>query len=558
MPAITYKDLANDIIKDFIKAVVLIDDHWSTQNNNIDETQQLDPSSTKLNTEDQSIPPGNDDKIVNAESENKTPTTPQKTTDSAYLKEIENSITNQGFLFTGYAYTDASSNTAFKLAAKADILILDWFLGTESSAQALDLLKSIGKMGAPRFVFILTDQTDFDVIKNQIAKHLDDEIGNVKESTFECGVFSFSIKNKPQAGGDNTVEADKILVEAVDGIREQFGGLLQIAALQLLSNFREVQHKALSHFQSKLDIPFVAEWMEADSPIGPNFLFSSLMLDEWKSFVEESTSNSILSNQGISAFIKSKATSFVRGKESAQTVKVLLPSKKQNNFPSADDKIKAIENEIINWMISNDGTKWPTLTEPKGITWDPKSIRTITWAYLSIASENQLTHHKQLLSLDSFFHSQSLLPEKLSQGTILQRVSDNKYLICITPSCDCANPEKRINFQYSFLLAKEINFSKGIPVKEEALLSFRNKNGTSILLEVITKPIVSFLVKHQNYNSNNCLNLMHIFGDKKYFRVKPVAQLRPTRIQALVSLAAGNAIIVGLNRSEILRQACKK
>ena len=167
MTQISYEKIADQTIRSFLKAVVLIDDHWS-EAQSAPIIESLD--STQLDLEPQPIPPqARIDSTITARDE-EIPTASISITDPAYLREIGNEITKQGLLFTGFHYTDALSNTAFHLASKADILILDWNLGNMDSRPALALLEELKTTGSPRFIFILTDQGLDEVRKRIVAQ----------------------------------------------------------------------------------------------------------------------------------------------------------------------------------------------------------------------------------------------------------------------------------------------------------------------------------------------------------------------------------------------------
>lgn len=546
----SFSTIVDKTIRNFIKAVVLIDDHWS-EAQNAPNFENIDP--TQLNLDPLTIPlQENGDLVVTpVDEENPAPTT--SSDDPTYLREIGNEITKQGFLFTGFAYTDARKDIAIQLASKSDILILDWHLGSVDSRPAIALLEELKNSGSPRFVFILTDQ-DVVEVRKKIIEKLGAPTGGT-DLVFSCGPFSFALKNKPQAGGQNTVNPVNVLIEAITGIREQYGGLLQLASLELLSHYKGKLHEVLAHFNNELDVPFIAEWLEDGGPIGPNSCFGSLMIDEWRSLVErDQTSNmSVLSEEGISAYVASKKDNPQWGGESAAIVHGRIEGNQKKFFPTSGANLNEIEQEIQAWM-ENGESKWPTLTKPKGHTWKSEAIRSIAWSYLSIACGNEQEYREQLVSLDAFFHTQSILPSRLGQGTILQRVAGSEYLVCITPSCDCERP-KRIDYRYSFLLADRIPTNSPINAEEGSVIAVRTADNSSFLLRVILKPSLSFQIREVALNVD--LNLINPFDLKKNFRAKPIAQLRPARVQSLVSLTAGRAIEVGLDRSELLRQLCK-
>ena len=117
MPQNSYQEIADQTIKSFINAVVLIDDHWAEAQN---APILPDVDSSQLNFGPTAIPPeGIKDETITTDSSEDTSNS-MSVTDPSYLREIGEEIIKQGFLFTGFSYTDACKETAFKLASKSD------------------------------------------------------------------------------------------------------------------------------------------------------------------------------------------------------------------------------------------------------------------------------------------------------------------------------------------------------------------------------------------------------------------------------------------------------
>jgi hypothetical protein len=301
MTQISYGEIADQTIRSFLKAVVLIDDHW-LEAQNVPVLESIDDS--QLNLEPQTIPLQEGVDSTNTAQDKEISTVTTSITDPAYLREIGSEIVKQGYLFTGFAYTDTLSKTALNLASKADILILDWHLGNVDSRPALALLEELKTTSSPRFIFILTDQ-DLDEVRKKIIERLGEPTGGTA-LVFSSGPFSFSLKNKPQTGGSNCVLATQVLEEAILGIRERFGGLLQLAALELLGQYRQCLHEVLDHFHADTDLPFILEWLEKESPIRDNHSFNALAIDEWKASVTRRyppSTAQIINNDTVSALL---------------------------------------------------------------------------------------------------------------------------------------------------------------------------------------------------------------------------------------------------------------
>jgi len=550
MTQTSYSEVADQTIRNFLRAVVLIDDHWC---------EALSAPVAEIITEDQinldpqSIPLQSDvDPITPTPSET-TPAALTSTTDPAYLREIGAEITNQGLLFTGFAYKDSLSATACKLASKADILILDWYLGTQDSRPALDLLEGLKDSGSPRFIFILTDKELSDVRKQIIER-----IGEKPEGddlVFSCGQFSFSLKNKHQVGGPNSIVANQVLNEAIVGIRTRFGGLLQLAALELLGQYRDCLHEVLDYFHSDTDFPFVLEWLEQESPIRDSHSFNALAIDEWTARVTQrfpSDSAQTITDLTVSALLANwKETTRLPDDHMDKFLE--LGKMADPSFPSDANKGNELLDSLDKWITSKESCKWPGTLKGRDSRkeWPKNTKRDLAMQYLGLR-KGVSSPIETLTNLDALFQCQANLPLKLNQGSVLVD-EEGTYFICITPTCDCCRPS-RINKCYVFLEAKLVDIPKLKDHLEGSVVAVRTKDKGNLLLAVALKPTYTFKIDNPSLENDLHVSVTH---GAHTFVLKPVAQLRPSRVQSLISLAAGKAIEVGLDRSELLRILCK-
>jgi hypothetical protein len=549
MAQISYAEVADQAIRNFLKAVVLIDDHWS-EAQSAPVAEEIDPD--QVNLDPQSIPPQDGVDSTGPAPSEAAPAALTSITDPAYLRKIGDEVISQGLLFTGFAYRDALSATALKLASKADILILDWYLGTEDSRPALDLLESLKDTGSPRFIFILTDK-DLAEVRKQIGERL----GVPPEGTslvFSCGPFSFSLKNKHQVGGPNSVLANQVLDEAIAGIRERFGGLLQLAALELFGQYRDCLHEVLDQFNADTDLPFILEWLEKDSPIRDSHSFNSLAIDEWAARVARrfpASTALTIKNESVTALLAEWKNVTTLPDDSGEMLKVAIKGN-GTSFPADKTKIKELMDSLDAWMGSS-GSSWPATLEgsSRKSPWSKDTKRVLAINYLGLR-KGDASPIEKLIDLDVLFQCQAYMPPMLSQGTVLIDPNGN-YLICTTTTCDCSRPV-RVKNCFVFLEAKKIDSSTLKDHPEGSIVAIQAEN-SGMLLAVSPKPTYTYKIENPSLESD--LEASFAIGSKDTFVLKPVAQLRPARVQSLISLTAGKSIEVGLDRSELLRQLCK-
>ena len=550
MTQLSYSDIANQTIKEFLQSVVLIDDHWpNTQTAaslEIDIADQVDTELPSIGPQEQ------EQDLMTGQGEDKPVSA--SITDPNYLVEIGDEIIKEGLLFTGFTYVDESKETAYKLALKSDILILDWFLGGGDSRPALALLAKLKETGSPRFIFILTDQ-NLDSVKKTIIESMGEATGE-EDFVFNCGPFSFSLKNKAQEGGQHSVVASRVLPEAIDGIYSRFGGLLQLAALELLGRYRNCLHDVLDYFDSDTDFPFILEWLERDSPIKDSHSFNTLAIEEWTAKVLTRfppSDSTALTDSTISASLSNwHQTTNLQGDANNKLLSLL--KEESIKFPTDATKATNLMKSLDDWLSSSP-LNWPDelAGASKGATWGEKAKKKIAMNYLAVRKGKDSVA-ESLVNLDALFQCQASLPTRIKQGTVFQTAS-GKFLICITPACDCERPVNRINNCFMFLQAEKLETSEIKNHFESSVVAIRTVENDYLLLGVLPKPTFTYMLPDSSITKR--LKAYSTCCVTSFFHLTPIAQLRPTRVQALISQTAGNAIEVGLDRSELLRSYCK-
>ena len=230
-----------------------------------------------------------------------------------------------------------------------------------------------------------------------------------------------------------------------------------------------------------------------------------------------------------------------------------LVKEEDTKFTGGQDKISELVESLDEWMTGCN-CKWPTSLkgQPRGKAWAKDTKRRLAMEYLGLR-KGIISPIETLKKLDVLFQCQGDLPSKLNQGTVLIN-PDGIYLICITPTCDCSRPH-RIKNCYVFLEAHQEDISTLGDHPEGTVVAIRTKENGNLKLVVSLKPTYTYKISNPSLNGDLIASLT--YGSEDTFVIKPVAQLRPSRIQSLISQATGKAIEVGLDRSEILRQLCK-
>jgi hypothetical protein len=257
-----------------------------------------------------------------------------------------------------------------------------------------------------------------------------------------------------------------------------------------------------------------------------------------------------LTDSTISACLKNWHESTKLPKEAATKLRELV-TVEIRNFPPDGQSADELMASLDAWLGSSN-SRWPENLAGANPPWGKEKRQILAMNYLGVR-KGVKSVADSLIALDALFQCQANLPSRIEQGTVF-RTLDDKFLICITPACDCDRPS-RINNYYMFLEATKLEKTMLKNYHESNVVTIRTKNNEYILLGVSPKPTVTYKISEPSIDT--VLFAYATFESKTFFPLMPAAQLRPSRVQSLISLTAGKVIEVGLDRSELLRQLCK-
>jgi len=346
-PEPTFQDLTEQIIREHIRSLLLIDDEWPnlseiTEVDDIDESELVSKSDIEdIDIEDEPMRSPDDDKTKSADesannngasgtsSSNKKMSfsdVPKKLSaiinGDLSLLEFEKSVKEKGVLFSGLAYRKKEHHdTVVDLANRADIVVLDWELASDDGNEAISILKGLVGKGL-RFICVFTQKERLHEIKKHIIVSLDEKKTdqNKKDSDdlasnialgFKYQNLVIVIRKKVSSEDDKkleyAVEPVLLLDHAIKALAGVYNGFIQLIMLEMANIYRQYLPNVLDRFGSNLDPAFLAEVTDLDSPINSGDSFTGILLDEFRAHFNEKKSLLFAKNR-INAYSKTLIT----------------------------------------------------------------------------------------------------------------------------------------------------------------------------------------------------------------------------------------------------------
>jgi len=380
------------------------------------------------------------------------------------LLGIQDHFIGNGLIFTGFKYTSQSKLLAATLAGRSDILILDWNFAGDNGSGAVEIIKKLRSDGQLRFVCIFTDQPDLLNVKAAIVSQAFNSNATISDQVdFAMENFVFTLRNKSIQGQESihASSATSLYDDALEKIAEHYNGLLQLCMLEMSSKHRANMMKHLTRFSSNFDIALLAESAQKGSPIDMSTNLRSLLLDEWRSALESETDadKASMLSMGRKSYLSN-----LRKHVSKVTYDQFKSCLDAAGISSDPTQLFEAPRGSTERRFDTSVTAWLEAGALSNINFDglstSKNASKVTLAVL-----HSLTHpadangqfnapHKEefyndVVQLDALFQQQMTLPAEITQGTILKH-SEHEYFICITPLCDTARLPEEYH-AYTFL-----------------------------------------------------------------------------------------------------------
>ncbi len=555
----TYDDLAQSVLRDYLRSAVIIDDQWPETVGGEADVDELDES--MLVTDE--IPDDVGIENVGDPARDIPPPRPaDNPKDARLLADLQRALLQEGLLACGFRYTHQNRKVAVALARRADIVVLDWHLVDDDGADALAILEEL-RDNELRFVCIFTGHGRIQEVRQALEDRLGKASGTLKAEgpDLRIGNLVIAIRNKKGLAEEApglTVEPGKMLAEALRGLVSNYNGLVQLAMLELTQQHRRQLPAILKRIDKSIDTAVLLEAGDESSPVGQGGAFLSVLVDEWRAHLEQEHSKlRVLGAGGRQLFGAQLARRL--GELSETDVEAALERtgvKAAKALASRDTR-----GQLQEWLAG--GCKGTVPVAPD-VTLGKAKRPLASWGVLQ-ASLGAVKEESTapLLRLDALFHQQFEPPDKLTQGAVVavhQAGPDhNDYYLCITPACDAVRPPQPLEGRSHLF-----TFLRATPIIPESLFAAKSKKPAYcvvehderlLCLEINLKEKFILAIAARKFENETVQGRLTLGSSVLVASVELcfVAQLRAEHALSITAAAAADASRVGVNRVELVR-----
>ena len=534
----TLIELSTRNVAAFLQTVVVVDDKAhlrplpkDNEGSSLPETIRADDE-TSLSPHANLIPPS--------------PDTGDELSDPEDLdaKALVDGFANEGIACTVLrpAKEDDVVSQAAKIAAMADITVLDWILDNDNGARVSGLMREMIGNGSgtdrTRLIAIYTGERDLRQVAGKAADVLSERFGESPDWVSDFVLWKGPVRVVVFGKEGTPVPPDDAgLVERIVSIPElpnrlilefahMMTGLLPSVAITALSEVRAQSHKLLTMFSSSLDPAYLGHRVLLPNPSEAEDQVVGMFAAELLSVLEYGGVAKQAGLESIRAWVNEMSES-----------NSLRPN--CLSAPSKDELLGLLENGV-------DNTKGLQLG---GWKWEKSTYAFTSDDYQAYEANRQFA---KMMHVKTQYGGP---PPTLTLGTIL--CAESIYWICLQPKCDSV----RLNGPTAFPmvpLTRETDQRKDIEI---VVL-----HGNSwVLFSVPRKPAEIRMFTFES-NDSSMKQVTAIRNDDSMWTIQPtegpslewVAQLKDEHAQRMANEIGGSFSRVGVNESEWVRRSGSK
>ncbi|MCY3807952.1 MAG: response regulator receiver domain [Gemmatimonadetes bacterium] len=428
-----------------------------------------------------------------------------------------------------------------RAVARADIVILDWWLSRTPRANALPLLKRILGEDQPhrlRLIAFYTGEPDHRLIREEIAGGLGDlDAPDRPASTEEDGAIDFGacrivVYAKPDS---RTLEQSAIVAEEdlahrlVGDFASMVQGLLPGLVLTALAAVRENVHRVLAHFGRDLDPAFLTH--RACLP---------LPADSEQHIVEQ-----------IASELHGVMNDAVGGESPAgiEAIRHWLGSRFEEDCIEFGPGKEMSHAEVLEMLEHGIGEKHGPFR--KG----GRDYHLLSQGFSGDTENGRELDHRLASAMD-FRQVVVDTPRQLSMGTVVRcRGDGSAMLLCATPRCDSVRLTEKSSFVFLPLAD---------PTADTAQVVVPTGQDKHRRMAISMNPVEWLIRRFDPDPDRQCVladgdgpDQIFVFRDADDREYEWVGELKPEFAQSLAQLIADRMSRIPLNRSEWLRRSAR-
>lgn len=456
-------------------------------------------------------------------------------------KSLVDGFANEGIACTVLrpAKEDDVVSQAFKIAAIADIVVLDWILDNDNGKRVSGLMRKLidDRSGTDRtrLIAIYTGERDLRQVADKAADVLTERFGEPpdRSSDFVSSKGSVRVAVFGKAGtpvpSDDTGLTERIVSipelphRLILEFAQMMTGLLPNVAIAGLSELRAQSHRLLSMFSRALDPAYLGHRVLLSNPSEAEDQVVGMFVAELLSVLEYGGVANQAGVESIRAWVD----------EMAESDELRL---NHLSVTSKDALLGLLENGVDNTEgLQLGGWKWEKAT------------------YAFTSDDYQADEaNRQFAKMMHVKTQYGGPPPSLTLGTILW--AESTYWICLQPKCDAV----RINGSRAFPMVpmtqvpdQKKDFEIVVPHRESWVLLHVPRKPAQIRMFTFESNDASKKQVTASRNENSVWTINPVEGPS----LEWVAQLKDEHAQRIANEFAGSFSRVGVNESEWVRRS---
>ncbi|UCH72078.1 MAG: hypothetical protein JSW62_00580 [Thermoplasmatales archaeon] len=549
-----FLDMTQEIVKEFLQTVVIIDDEASFQ---IEVDEEKIVKKVKK-------PP----KVGNVEEKEILKEDKDRSTHLLNAKSVTDSFASLGItcsiLNPNKDEKDLLGN-AINSARRSDVVLIDWMIHSDIGNKAKEIIKKIIKDDSEkdrlRLIVIYTGEPNIKKIASEIKTTMNKHLNITSESdtgddfSFSYGKLKITVYAKEDVKladdiKDRALSFEKLPESLIKEFSDMTVGIISNVTLESISTLRKNTHLILGRLNQDLDPPYLSHRALLPYPDDAMQHAIDIVSSEFYSLLQNYEIGRYADKKIISAWIKFNEK---KGKNFCCNIKDSKVDIK------SDDICEIQENGVgnSNWLKNYVDKRWNKAEEKnkeKHKQYIAEHIYKDLTETFCLNEEDPFKVNCKfaiLTSMKSYYKNSSYEPA-LTLGSVVKD-EKGKFWICIQPRCDSVRIEDTRSFLFLPLIIIEGDkkFDFVICEKDENFIKVRINNS------IYNAKFFNFKVKSENEStikaSKNKRKNLH-FKTSDGNKMKWICELKPEHAQRIANKFGSNITRVGLDESEWLRR----
>jgi len=455
---------------------------------------------------------------------------------------------------------DSLYSTIPKLAAISDVLIFDWSLG-DAGLHTRELIKNLvhndeDNKDRLRLIVIYTIESKILDILDDMEREIKElpEAPSITKNQAEYSLHTGStkivilLKQEAKIPLENPelisrqIPFDELANRVIYEFTEMTHGLIPDITLQSMTEIRKHTSKILKHFNSELDVPYLAHRALLDDPIDAEEHIVELISTDLAAMLEEANVRQHVNIERLIEWLNLK-----------EMVNPVFP------FTKGDGSVIQLTKEQVITMLRDGISKTDlglTSREKERQAKNPQEIM-LSQVFSGSTTTGTMAEEvfAHMTAFRTFFGARMPI---LTLGTVIKDEESN-YLVCIQPRCDCVRIDRATCFLF---LPIEV------ALEASAFDLIIRDNGSYVRTKIKKK--VASVIQIIFTGDVNRMVTARAEAEQYYFIAEPpnteerakwyqwIGELRLERAISLSNDFAAELARVGFTESEWLRRCARK